>query len=214
MSTEAQTTAPTDAALQRPRFSLRFSARDLLRVAIFAVIFIVATYVIGMLGILSPLVWLVIVLFQAIVGGVTVILFLTRVKHAGMLTLFGIVVALFYLLSGNTLLSTAGIIVLALIAELILWAGRYRSKWATIWAYTVFGLSFFTPFLPLLTDRQAYFASSSWTQMGDDYVRASDTLLSTPVIGSLAGGTLVASFLGGLLGSAILRKHFVRAGLA
>ncbi len=208
------TEARPGTAAEARRLSLRFSARDLLRVAIFAVIFIVATYAIGMLGILSPLVWLVIVLVQAIVGGVTVMLFLTRVRHAGMLTLFGLVVALFSLLNGNTLLSTAGIVVLGLLAELILWAGRYRSKWAAIWAYTVFGLSFFTPFLPLLLDRRAYLASSSWTQMGEDYVRASDTLLSAPVIGALALAVLVASFLGGLLGSAILRKHFVRAGLA
>ena len=214
MTADAGTRALPETPPARRGLSLRFSARDLLRVALFAVVFVVVTYAIGMLGILSPLVWLIIVLVQAIVGGVTVMLFLTRVKHAGMLTLFGIVVALFYLLSGNTLLSTAGIVVLALIAELILWAGRYRSKWATIWAYTVFGLSFFTPFLPLLIDREAYLASSSWTQMGEDYVRASDTLLSAPVIGGLAGAILVASFIGGLLGSAILRKHFVRAGLA
>jgi len=207
------TEAPVEAA-ERPRLSLRFSARDLLRVAIFAVIFIVVTYVIGMLGILSPLVWLLIVPVQAIVGGVVVMLFLTRVGHAGPLALFGLVVALFYLLSGNTVLSTAVILVLAVLAELLLWAGRYRSRWAAIWAYTLFGLSFFTPFLPLVLDREAYFATSSWTEMGEDYVRASDALLSAPVIGALAGGILVAAFLGGLLGSAILRKHFVRAGLA
>ncbi|GIL25379.1 MptD family putative ECF transporter S component [Actinocatenispora comari] len=195
-------------------FSLRLSARDLLRVAIFAVIFIVATYVIGMLGIISPLVWLLIVPLQAIVGGVTVLLFLTRVRHAGMLTLFGVVVAMFYLVGGNTLLSSTGIVGLGLVAELILWAGRYRSKWAMIWAYTVFGLSFFTPFLPLLVDRTAYLASSNFTDMGKAYVHASDTLLSVPVISLLACIVLASSFLGGVFGSAILGKHFVRAGLA
>jgi energy-coupling factor transport system substrate-specific component len=207
----------TDVRVDRPEratFSARFSARDLLRVAIFAVIFIVVTYLIGMLGIVSPLVWLLIVPVQAVVGGVAVMLFLTGARHSGLLTLFGLVVALFYLLGGNTLLSTVAIVVLALLGEVILWAGQYRSKWAAIWAYTVFGLSFFTPFLPLLTDRAGYFATSSWTQMGEAYVQASDTLLSAPVIGALAFAILIAAFLGGLLGSAVLRKHFVRAGLA
>lgn len=198
----------------RPRFSLRFSARDLLSTAIFAVILIVVTYAIGMLGVVSPLVWLLIVPVQVVVCGIVAMLFLTRVRHAGMFALFATVVALFYLLSGNTLLSTAGIIVLGLLAEAILWAGGYRSRWAAVWAYTVFGLSFLTPFLPLLVDREAYFASATWTAMGEDYVRASDTLLAAPVIGALALVILVAAFLGGLLGSAILRKHFVRAGLA
>jgi len=117
VSTDTRPGAPA-----RERLSLRFSARDLLSVAVFAVIFIVVTYVIGMAGIVSPLVWLLVVPVQALAGGITVMLFLTRVRHAGMLTL--------------------------------------------------------------------------------------------PVLGGLTLVIAVASFLGGLLGSAILRKHFVRAGLA
>lgn len=209
MSTDPGIVAPA-----RPRPMVRFSARDLLNVAIFAVILIVVTYAIGMLGIISPLVWLITVPLQAVVSGITVMLFLTRVRHAGMFTLFAAVVALFYLLTGNSWLSTAGIIVLGLIAELILWVGRYRSRWAAVWAYAVFALSFFTPFLPLLIDREAYLTSSTWTQMGDEYVNASDALLSVPVLGVMALAILVAGFLGGVLGSAVLRKHFVRAGLA
>lgn len=83
-----------------------------------------------------------------------------------------------------------------------------------IWAYTVFALSIFTPVLPLLVDRNAYLTTSSWTQMGDEYVNAAGALLTGPVLGMMALVILVAGFLGGLLGSAVLRKHFVRAGLA
>ncbi len=198
----------------RPKPALRFSARDLLNTAIFAVIFIVVVFAIGMLGIVSPLVWLAAVPLQVIAGGIVVMLFLTRVRHGGMLTLFAIVVALFYLLNGNTPVSTLAIIALGLLAEVLLWVGGHRSRWAAIWAYTVFALSFFTPFLPLLTDRQAYFASSTWTEMGPEYARSADALLSAGVIGTVASVIAVAGFLGALLGSALLRKHFVRAGLA
>ncbi|MGO1851599.1 MptD family putative ECF transporter S component [Microbacterium sp.] len=206
--------AETTTAPPQPRFSIRFTARDLMSTAIFAVLLIVVIYAIGMLGIVSPLVWLLIVPVQAVVGGIVVMLFLTRVRHAGMLLLFTVVVALFYLIGGNSLISTLGIIGLGIVAELILWVGGYRSRWAAIWAYTVFGLSFITPFVPLLIDREAYFASPAWQDMGEEYIAASDTLLAAPVIASVAGVILVASFLGALLGSAILRKHFVRAGLA
>ncbi|MEZ3161337.1 MptD family putative ECF transporter S component [Microbacterium sp. BWT-B31] len=207
--------APAAAAVaERPRFSIEFSARDLLNVAIFAVIFIVVTYAIGMLGIISPLTWLLAVPVSIIVNGIPFMLFLTRVKHAGMVTLFAAIVGLFYLLSGNTLVSTIAIVLLGILAELVLLAGRYRSRWAAIGAYTVFSLGFFSPFLPLLYDRQGYFGSATWTQMGEDYIRASDELFSLPVLGLLALAILIAGFLGGLLGSAVLRKHFVRAGLA
>ncbi|MDG4765900.1 MptD family putative ECF transporter S component [Solwaraspora sp. WMMD406] len=198
----------------QPRFSLRFPARDLVNVAIFASVFIVATYAIGMVGLISPLTWLLVVPASIIVNGIPFMLFLTRVKHAGTVALFGVIVGLFYLLTGNTLVSTMAIVLLGMAAELILLAAHYRSRWAAIWAYTVFSLGFFSPFLPLLYDREGYFATAGWTRMGDDYVRASDEMHSAPVLGLLALGILIAGFLGGLLGSAVLGKHFVRAGLA
>ncbi|SJM43996.1 Substrate-specific component BL0695 of predicted ECF transporter [Frigoribacterium sp. JB110] len=193
---------------------MRFSARDLVNVAMFAVLMIVVTYAIGMLGIVSPLVWLAVVPVSVLVNGIVFMLFVTRVRHAGMVTLLGVVVALFYLLTGNTVFSSIGIIVLAVLAEVVLWGGGYRSRWAAIWAYTIFALSFFTPFLPLVFDREGYLTSPSFTRMGDEYVAGADALTTLPVLGVLAVAVAVAGFLGGLLGSAVLRKHFVRAGLA
>ncbi len=208
------TARPTEVRHARPGFSLRFTARDLTGTAIFAVIMIVVKYAIGMLGILSPLVWLVIMPVSVLVNGIVFMLFVTRVRHAGMVTLLGVVVALFYLLTGNTIFSTIGIVVLAMLAEVVLWIGGYRSRWAAIWSYTVFALSFFTPFLPLVFDRENYLASPSFTTMGEEYVAGADALTTLPVLGVLALAIAVAGFLGGLVGSAVLRKHFVRAGLA
>ncbi|MDR1077976.1 MAG: MptD family putative ECF transporter S component, partial [Propionibacteriaceae bacterium] len=73
---------------------------------------------------------------------------------------------------------------------------------------------FFTPFLPLFIDREAYFATAVWEPMGQAYVEATNRLLSLPVLGLLALAIGVAGLAGGLIGSATLRKHFVRAGLA
>lgn len=203
------------AEVQGPRrFSLRFSARDLLRVAIFVVIFIVVEYVIGMLGILAPLVYVVIMPISAVINGITFMLFVSRVRHAGMVTLFAVVLALFFTLDGNTLISTAMIIVVGVLAEVILWSGRYRSTWAAIVSYAVFALCYFSPFLPMFIDPDRYLDHGAWAQMGDTYLTAAKALLTGPVLSVLALGILVAGFLGGLLGSAILRKHFVRAGLA
>lgn len=196
----------------RLRQSVRFSARDLLNTAIFAAILV--TYAIGMLGIVSPLVWVYTVRLQALVSGIPVMLLFRRVRYTGMLTLFAAAVAFFYLLTSNTILSAVGIIVLGLVAELIPGAGRYRSKCAVICAYTVFALGFLTPFLPLLVDRDTYPTASSWAQMGYEYVTAADTLPTLPVLGVVALIILVAGSGGGLLGSAILRKYVVRAGLA
>lgn len=208
-----RTTLPPTPGATRPRLSFRFSTRDLVGVAIFAVIMIVVTYAIGMLGILSPLVWLAVILVSVLVSGIVFTLFTTRVKHAGMVTLLGVVVALFYLLTGNTIFSMLGIILLAVLAEVVLWVAGYRSRWAAIWGYTIFALAFFTPFLPLVFDRENYLRSPSFTVMGDEYVAGADALITLPVLVAPAIVIAVAGFLGVLLGSAMLRKRFLRAGL-
>ncbi len=201
-------------APERARSSLRFSARDLVGVAIFAVIFIVVTYAIGMLGVISPLTWLVVVPTATLANGVTFMLFVTRVRHAGMITLLALVIALFYLLTGNSVLSTIGIMAVGALADLVAFLGRYRSRRAYLWSYSVFGLSSFTPFIPLLVNREEYFNAAGWKTMGEDYMRAADALLSAPVVAGMAFVFVAAGFAGGLFGSAMLRKHFVRAGLA
>lgn len=206
--------APEAGAAARPRLSLRFTARDLLSIAIFAVIYFVVVYAIGMIGIVSPLVMLLTLPLAIIVGGIPYMLFLTRVKHAGMVTLFGIVLSVLYLISGHPAISTVLTIVLCLVAEVILWAGRYRSRWATVWAYTVFSAWFIGPMLPLLINREEYLNSPGMQMMGPEYVAAFDQTVSVAALWIYNGATLVCGLLGGLLGSAVLRKHFVKAGLA
>jgi energy-coupling factor transport system substrate-specific component len=180
----------------------------------FAVLFIVVTYAVNMVGLVSPLVWVLTVPVSVAACGIVFMLFLTRVKRFGLVTLFAVSLSLFYLITGNTLVSTVGIVLLGLGADLVARAGRYRSKWAAVGAYTFFGVSFLTPFLPIVIDREGHFASSTWEQMGADYTEAADRLLTLPVLGALAAATIVAGFLGALLGAAVLRKHFEKAGLA
>lgn len=50
--------------------------------------------------------------------------------------------------------------------------------------------------------------------MGDGYARAWETLFSPAFLLGLLVVVFVSSFLGGRLGQKMLRKHFMRAGIA
>lgn len=193
---------------------MSLSARDLINVAIFSVIYFVVIFAMAMLGILGPVVMLVTLPLSVIVAGIPFMLFLTKVRKPGMLALFGTVVALLYLISGQPWQSTVLTIVLAIIAEFVLAAGKYRSKWAGIWAYAVFTLWFFGPWIPMLIDPVAYFASPAMQAMGEEYVAEFMDVVTVPALFITLAAVFVCGILGGLLGSAMLRKHFVKAGLA
>lgn len=203
--------APT---AERPRFSLEFRARDFLTVAIFAVIYIVVIFAVAMLGIVSPLVMVITLPLAPLIAGIPYMLFLSRVRHAGMVTLFGIVFGLASMGWGHPWQSALIIVGVSLIAEVVLFAGRYRSRWAAIWTYTIFSAWMIGPWIPFFLDPAGYLAGQATQSMGSDYVEQMDATLTVPIILGVWGAGIVFGFLGGLLGSAVLRKHFVRAGLA
>lgn len=210
------TTTPekTPASPEAPGLSWRFRTRDLITVAIFAAIYMVITYVLGMLSLFGPLMWIVSVPVAIIVNGTTFMLFFTRVTHAGMFTLFAVVQGAFFLLHGGAPSGAAAAVVLGIVVEAIAYAGRYRARWSAIASYTIFGLTAFTPFLPMVLNRDAYFGSAAWQSMGEEFVNSADELFTLPLMGLLAAVCLLAGFIGALFGAAVLRKHFVRAGLA
>lgn len=191
-----------------------FSARDLLNIAIFAVIYFVVIFAVSMLGILGPVVMLVTLPLAVIVAGIPYMLFLTRVKRPGLVTLFGVLTALFFLMVGQPWQSTMLTIVVSALADVVLTSGKFRSKWAAIWAYTVFTLWFIGPWIPLFINREEYFESPGMQAMGEEYVAAFAAVVTTPAVVISLVAVVVCGVIGGLLGSAMLRKHFVKAGLA
>lgn len=205
---------PVDSRAARPSSSFTFSARDLVNVALFAVIYAVVVFAIAMIGVINPLVMLLTMPIAPVVAGVPYMLFLTRVRHAGMITLFGLVVGLIYFQMGHPWQSMAVTVVVAVLADLVMWAGKYRSKWAAIWAYVVFSAWFIGPWIPFLLDPVAYLTSPSMKGMSEEYIREFGQLITVPVIGGLSGVILIGGFLGALLGTMLLAKHFKKAGLA
>lgn len=216
MTDEALPAAPAKQPPSKARspFAVQFSARDLLNVAIFAVIYVVIVYAIAMLGIVSPLVMLLTLPLSAIAAGIPYMLFLTRVRHAGMVALFGIVLGLLLLMMGHPWQSTLLTIALSLVAELVLAAGKYRSRWAAIWTYVVFSAWFVGPWIPFFLDRDQYLRVNVTDEMGEAYMQDFAQLVTVPAVLIMVGATLVCGFLGALLGTALLRKHFQKAGLA
>mgnify|MGYP001309581088 CR=1 FL=1 len=205
MSTTAEAVAP-------PVFA-RLTVKDLITVGIFSAFYIVVFYVVGMLGVI-PVVMVLLPLLLPIVTGIPFMLYLTRVRKFGMISITGVLVALVMMGGGGhswlLLLLTPACGVLA---DLILAWGRYTNWWKALLGFFVFSLWVFGPMMPLLWADQAYIAmvAESYGQQYADTVTAlmpSWYWITIPV--QVAVGTLI----GGYLGRATLRKHFERAGIA
>lgn len=196
------------------RLDVRMSPKDLINIGVFGALYLVIVFGINMLGFINPTVMLVAFVASIVAGGIPFMLFLTRVRHAGMVTIFAIVTAGLLVLTGHPLVSFVISIVCGLVAEVIIWIGRYGSRRLSVLAYAVYSVWFVGPVMPIFYDREGYYADPSMQMMGAEYISQMQALLSPAVLIAFDVSTIVFGLLGGLLGLRLMRKHFEKAGLA
>ena len=153
------------------------------------------------------------IVLGSLANGIVFALYVTRIRKPGMVFLTAIVSSLLMVLTGHAWTTLVTAAVFSALAEVVLARGHYRSARTSVIAYGVFSLWVAGPILPLYLQHDAYIANIG-EQMGEDYARAWDTLFSPTFMAGLLVAVFLASCLGGLLGQKMLRKHFVRAGIA
>ena len=100
-----------------------------------------------------------------------------------------------------------------LLCELCLRAGQFRQKSWLVLGFFCFNLGFIGDFLPLWFTKESYLEYAA-QMMDAGYMATMKGLLTWPVFGVIVLSILVGSVLGSLLGMKLMRKHFVKAGLA
>ena len=182
--------------------SNKLQAKDLINVGIFTAIYFViffAGMMLGYIPIFIPLLGLV----CPILCGIPFMLYLTKVKKFGMVSLTGIILGLLNLIMGSGVLVLVAGIIFGIASDLILRAGKYQSWKCTLLANVS----------RMFLTRTEFFASLV-SSYGQEYV---DTLMSyTPnwMFPVLFVVTFIGGILGALLGKAVLKKHFEKAGIA
>ncbi|WP_296881519.1 MptD family putative ECF transporter S component [uncultured Methanobrevibacter sp.] len=192
--------------------SERLNVKDLITVGIFSVILIVLIFVFGMLGYI-PMVMLALPVLSALICGIPYMLFLTRVSKFGMVTLLGLIMGIVMFLSGHTWVPIVTFTVCALIADVILKMGNYSSIKNSIISYAVFILGIMGNMLPFFILRDV-FMSAMRTSMGNDYVNVIAPYLQTNFLIVLVILTFIVGLISAYIGKIVLKKHFIKAGIA
>ena len=208
-----ETSEAPAAASPAPLADHSLKPKDLITVGVFTAMYFVVFFGFGMLGLFGPAVHAIGIVLGSLANGIVFALYITRIRKPGMIFLTGIISSLLMVLTGHAWTTLVTAAVFSILAEIVLARGRYRSARASALAYGVFSLWVAGPILPLYYQHDAYIADIG-KKMGDGYARAWETLFSPAFLLGLLAVVFVSSFLGGRLGQKMLRKHFVRAGIA
>ena len=148
-----------------------------------------------------------------LISGSVYMLLAAKLQKFGGITIMGLVMGLFFFVSGHFVLSFATNIVCGLLADLIAARGKFRSKKLLLVSYVVFSYGLTGPILPLWFMKDAYIANLTARGKDAAYI---DTLFAPINNGSFVAAMaaiLVCAVLGGLFGQRMMKKHFEKAGI-
>nr|WP_278417129.1 MptD family putative ECF transporter S component [Mediterraneibacter faecis] len=146
------------------------------------------------------------------ITGIPFMLFLTRVKKFGMVTLMAILSGLLMGLTGMGYWGVPLGLIFGLLGDLILKFGNYKSAKRSLIGYAVFSLWMVGTYIPMyfmVEDSRASFAAS----FGKEYADKVMAVMPMWSIVLVIAGIFICAIIGGMIGKALLKKHFVKAGI-
>ena len=165
----------------------KLTAKDAITAGALGAVCIAIRFVFMLVGGVSPYVWFATHLIDAILIGPVFMLMVAKVRKNGPFLLTSLVTGV-VLVAATWMFPITGLVF-------------------------CFNLGFIGDFLPLWFTKESYLEYAA-QMMDAGYMATMEGLLTWPVFGIIVLSILAGSILGALLGMKLMRKHFVKAGLA
>ncbi|MDO4537242.1 MAG: MptD family putative ECF transporter S component [Coriobacteriales bacterium] len=191
----------------------KINSKDLINIGIFFALYSVVCMVVAFIGFV-PILMIIMPAACALVGAIPFMLFLTRVKKFGMVTIMGVLLGLVIVLMGRPLPALFFGVVAGLLADLYLKSTNYSSASKAAVGSAIFSLWLLGMALPMYFGYHDAYMESLRSGYGDAYVNTLAGITPDWMFFVSAVSIFVAGLIGGLIGSKVLKKHFVKAGMA
>ena len=188
----------------------KLKIKDLIFAGAFGAIYIVVMLIIVMACGTVPILYIITPLFVGIVCATIYELCVIKVHKFGAALILG---ALFAVTATSSYLpGLIAAIVVALLAELVMFIGKYRSKKAFLLSYLVFNLNMVCPFTNIYFNRDSFMAMST-EYYGEDYANSVAALATDALPFIQIGLAVVGAGIGIFIASKLIKKHFAKAGI-
>ena len=192
----------------------KLTVPDLISVGVFTALYFVLVTVATFTCALLPGVGnIVLPALAALISGSVYMLLAAKLQKFGGITIMGLVMGLFFFVSGHFVLSFATNIVCGLLADLIAARDKFRSKKLLLVSYVVFSYGLTGPILPLWFMKDAYIANLTARGKDAAYINTLFAPINNGSFVAAMAAILVCAVLGGLFGQRMMKKHFEKAGI-
>ncbi|KXT84809.1 MptD family putative ECF transporter S component [Streptococcus panodentis] len=149
----------------------------------------------------------------AVLGGTVYMLLQSKVRKFGAITLLGLVMGAFFLLSGHFFASFLPGMIFGLLADAIAKQGNYENKVINLLSFVVFSFVNSGPIILMWLARQTYINSLLARGKTQEYIDRVMLPVEASTVVWFVLTVVVGALIGGLFGQYLLKKHFVKAGM-
>ncbi len=189
----------------------KLKGKDLINVGIYAAIYCVVVMMVAMLGYI-PIMLPLLVVFCPLVGSIPMMLFMTKVKKFGMVTLMGTIIGLFLWITGMGYWPFIFGVVCGFMTDLLDKSGNYQSAVKTVIGNGIFHITLFANMIPLYINIDDYFSTRQ--DFGQEYITSLTNIMQPWTAPVLLIASFVCGVIGAIIGQKLLKKHFAKAGIA
>ena len=191
----------------------KLNARDFINIGIFTALYFVIVFIVAFIGYV-PILMDIMPAVCALFGAIPFMLFLTRTKKFGMVTIMAVILGLLTLLLGRPWPAIVIAAVAGLLADFYLKSTGYSSRKKAVVGCGIFSLWMVGMALPMFFGYRDAYMESLRPGYGDAYVDQITALTPSWVFWALVVTIFLGGLIGALIGGAILKKHFLKAGMA
>lgn len=191
-----------------------FSARDLILIGVFSVLFLLCAMITGGFLAATPTLTFYYPIGASVLAGPVFMLFISKVPKRGALAIVGIVLCILGTVTGMHWGMNFGYLLFCIIAAIVAGIGGFKNMGLNVLAYVLYS------FGPMGTYFVFFFNRESWIRFmlnkgtEQEYIDKMSQVAGPKIIVIMIVGTIIVSLLSGLLGVRMMKKQFIKAGIA
>ena len=203
-----------DGSPQRRPASMRLGSRDLITLGVYSVLYVVVMLVAGTPFAFSPVLTYALPVSAAFFCAPVYLLLVAKVPRRGAVAVLGAVVGLVLFVTGMFWLWAVAALALGVVAGEVAALRRFRSPGLNTVSYMVFALAPLASYVMVWLNQAAYIDYLVGKGTDPAYMNTMIAAARSPwLLVAIVVGTLLAAWLGTLLGRRMLARHLTRAGI-
>ena len=191
-----------------------FTAKDLITTGIFSVLLLLAAMITGGPFASIPTLTFYFPIGAALLAGPIFMLFIAKVPKYGALAIVGVIMCILGTLTGMHWGMNFGFLICAILAAVISGIGKFKKPVLNLIAYIVYCIGPMGSYLVFIFNKESWVSFMLKKGTEQEYIDKMSEVATGSTIAIMVIGTIVVATLSGLLGLRLMRKQFVKAGIA